>query len=564
LTTAPVLALPDFSVQFAIETDACDTGVGAVLMQRGHPLAFVSRGLGPRMRGLSTYEKEYMAILLAIDQWRQYLQHAQFTIHTDHCSLAQLEDQRLHTPWQQKVFTKLLGLQFVIKYKKGVDNRAADALSRKPVHEAELAAISSLQPAWMHEVLASYDQDAQAKELLLRLSLRSEPDSKFTLRDGLIRYKNRLWLPANDTLTAKVIEAFHASPVGGHSGIPVTVRRLKNLFYWKGLKTQVHTFVKECMVCQRAKPDRAKYPGLLAPLHVPNQFWQMVTMDFVKGLPRSGRFDCVLAVVDKLSKYAHFIGLSHPYTASTVANAYMEHVHKLHGMPESIVSDRDPIFTSTFWRQMAALTGIKLRMSSSHHPQTDGQTERVNQCLEAYLRCFSHACPVKWAQWLSMAEYWYNTSGHSALEGKSPFEVLYGHQPRHFGLTTDDISPAPDLETWVHERALTLRVLKHHLERVRLRMKHQADKNRTDRVFQVGDFEFLKLQPYIQSTVAPRAHHKLLFKYFGPYQVLERVGQSAYRLQLPPSSRIHPVIHVSLKCCRNASVTKVGEPFLKA
>jgi transposase InsO family protein len=175
----------------------------------------------------------------------------------------------------------------------------------------------------------------------------------------------------------------------------------------------------------------------------------MVSLDFVDGLPRSGRVNSVLVVVDKLSRYAHFIGLSHPYTVSTVVAAYMDNVHKLHGMPDSIVSDRDSIFTSKFWREMAAVTRIKLRMSSSHHPQTDGTTERVNQCLEAYLRCFTHACPVKWAQWLSLVEFWYNTSAHSALDGKSPFQVLYGHSPRHFGLSTDDTCVVPDVEAWL-------------------------------------------------------------------------------------------------------------------
>ena len=143
LTTAPVLPLPNFQKQFVIETDACDTGVGAVLLQDGHPLAFVSKGLGLRTKGLSTYEKEYMAVLLAVERWRTYLQHAEFLILTDHISLSHLEDQRLHTSWQQKMFTKLLGLQFKIRYKKGIDNRAADALSRRPHLGEDLLAISS-------------------------------------------------------------------------------------------------------------------------------------------------------------------------------------------------------------------------------------------------------------------------------------------------------------------------------------------------------------------------------------------------------------------------------------
>jgi hypothetical protein len=345
-------------------------------------------------------------------------------------------------------------------------------------------------------VIASYASDPPAQGLLTRLALHDPTLEHYTLRDGVIRYKNRMWIPDGHPLIVQILESLHASPVGGHSGIPITLRRAKGLFYWKNMKQSVRQFVQECAICQRAKPDRAKYPGLLAPLPVPDQFWQMVSMDFVEGLPRSGRFNSVLVVVDKLPRYAHFIGFSHPYTASIVASAYMDNVHKLHGMPESIVSDRDIIFTSKFWREMANLTGTKLRMSSSHHPQTDGATERVNQCLEAYLRCFTHACPIKWAQLLSLAEFWYNASPHSALNGKSPFEVLYGHSRLHFGLSPADACSIPDLDAWIQDRDLTLRLLQQHLERVRSRMKSQADKKRTDRVFQVGDSVFLKLQPY--------------------------------------------------------------------
>jgi len=146
LMTAPVLALPDFKAQFVVETDASDTGIGAVLSQRGHPLAFVSRSLGPRNRGLSVYEKEYLAILLAIQQWRQYLQLGEFVIRTDHKSLTHLTDQCLHTEWQRKALTKMMGLQFKVMYKKGIHNGAADSLSRKPVDASQLLVISEVQP----------------------------------------------------------------------------------------------------------------------------------------------------------------------------------------------------------------------------------------------------------------------------------------------------------------------------------------------------------------------------------------------------------------------------------
>jgi hypothetical protein len=213
-------------------------------------------------------------------------------------------------------------------------------------------------------------------------------------------------------------------------------------------------------------------------------------------------------------------------------------------MPLSIISDRDRVFTSTFWRELFCLTGTKLRLSSSYHPQTDGQTERVNQSLEAFLRCFAQACPQRWAQWLSLAEYWYNTNWHSAL-GKSPFEILYNHPPRHFGLVPADASPVTDLQLWLDERNNVLSLLRQQLLRVQQKMKHYADKKRTFREFAVDDMVFLKLQPYIQNSVALCSNEKLAYKFYGPYRVLARVGKVAYRLDLPESSRIHPVIHVS-------------------
>ena len=166
LVTAPVLALPDFSKPFIIETDACDVGIGAVLMQEGHPLAFFSKALGPRNQTLSVYEKEYLAILLAIEQWRSYLQIQEFVIRTDQKSLVHLTDQRLHTEWQRKALTKMMGLSYKIVYKKGINNAAVDALSRRPHSPAEVFALSTPQPLWLEEVLLSYKDDSKAQELL--------------------------------------------------------------------------------------------------------------------------------------------------------------------------------------------------------------------------------------------------------------------------------------------------------------------------------------------------------------------------------------------------------------
>lgn len=543
LTTAPVLALPDFSKQFVIETDASDKGVGAVLQQDGHPLAFVSKALGIRNQGLSIYEKEYLAILMAVDHWRQYLQNGEFLILTDQQSLTHLDDQRLTTPWQHKALTKLLGLQYKICYRKGFDNKAADALSRiQSVEGQEVLAISQLQHVWLQQVMEGYLEHPETKKLLSDLSVQS-PKGNFSLKDGLIKYKNKIWVGHNSTAQHSIIQALHASPVGGHSGIYPTYVKIKNLFAWPGLKKMVQDFVTQCTICQQAKTEKVKYPGL-QPLPVPSYAWQVVTMDFIEGLPKSRNFNCILVVVDKFSKYAHFIPLSHPFTAMKVAMLYMDNIFKLHGLPQAIVSDRDRIFTSKLWQELFRLSGTQLKMSSAYHPQTDGQTERVNQCLEAYLRCFVHSCPCKWKDWLSLAEFWYNTTYHSSLN-KTPFEVLYGQEPRQLGIDRVESCAVDDLKEWLSNRRLMTQLLQQQLLRAQQRQKFQADKNRTERSFSVGDQVYLKLQPYIQQSVMPRANYKLSFRYFGPFTVIEKIGVVAYRLQLPQSSAIHPIFHVS-------------------
>jgi hypothetical protein len=172
--------------------------------------------------------------------------------------------------------------------------------------------------------------------------------------------------------------------------VPVTYSRLKLYFFWIGMKSDVKAFVQSCSICQQAKPERVRYPGLLQPLPVPEIAWEIVSLDFVEGLPPSGQFKCILVVVDKFSKLDHFVPLKHPFTALTVAGAYMENVYKLHGMPASLLSDRDRIFTSNLWKELFGLAGVTLRMNSSYHAQTDGQTERINQCMETFLRCFVH------------------------------------------------------------------------------------------------------------------------------------------------------------------------------
>lgn len=319
LCQAPVLALPDFGIPFSIETDASGYGIGAVLMQRGHPLAFISKALGPKSQGLSTYEKEYLAILMAVQQWRSYLQLGEFIIYTDQKSLCQLTEQRLHTHWQQKVFTKLLGLQYKIVYKKGVNNRVADALSRKTSHESSCAAVSVVSPQWIQEVVDGYQQDPSALSMIAKLSIDSIAVPHFTLSNGLLRYKSRIWIGVNPALQLKLLHACHSSAIGGHSGVPATYTRMKKLFAWSGMRSSVQHFVKSWLVCQQAKPDRSQSPGLLQPLEIPSHAWEIISMDFVEGLPLSAHANCILVVWITLQN----MPISYPYTTPSLLQVWL-------------------------------------------------------------------------------------------------------------------------------------------------------------------------------------------------------------------------------------------------
>jgi hypothetical protein len=347
-----------------------------------------------------------------VDKWRSYLQHREFVIRTDQRSLAQLGEQRLTIGIQHKAFVKLLGLQYKIQYKKGATNSAADASSRR--EPQEVCAISTCTPSWVKVILGYHDNEDD-KKLLQLLSLPGDHPACFSLVDGVIRYNGRIWLGHNALAQQHVLQALHVSGIGGHSGVQGTYQRVKSLFAWPKLKRDVTTFVQECAVCQQTKAEHVKLPGLLQPLPVPAHAWSVVCMDFIEGLPMSNKHNAILVVIDKFSKYAHFLPLAHPFTTLHVAQLYFNSVYKLHGLPDAIVTDRDKIFTTSLWKELFRLSDTQLLMSISYHPQTDGQTERLNQCLETFLRCVVHSSPAKWYFWLPLAEYWYNTFFQSAI-----------------------------------------------------------------------------------------------------------------------------------------------------
>jgi hypothetical protein len=543
---SPVLTTPDFTKNFIVECDASGNGIGVVLMQEGRPLAFESRPLKGRDLHKPIYEKEMMAILHALKKWRPYLIGRHFKVKTDHDSLKYFLEQRLSSEEQQKWVTKILGYDFEIIYKNGKQNVVADALSRKDEDvEAFLCAILIIQLDWIIEARDEWKNDEKVWTLIERLQQDSGASDKFTWKNDSLWYKDRLYLCKNSQLKQKVLLELHTSPVGGHLGFLKTYHRVKKDFFWDGLKTDVQRFVAECLVCQQNKVETIKTLGLLQPLSIPSQRWEEVSMDFITGLPKSEGKSVIMVIVDRLTKYAHFCALSHPFKASTVATAFMETVQKLHGSPKIIVSDRDPIFTGHFWTELFSCLGTQLAHSSSYHPQSDGKTEIVNKCLEGYLCCFVSDKQAQCFKWLPLAEWWYNTSFHTATK-MTPFMALYGYHPPSITSSLKEKSKVQAVEDHIENQQQVLQILKDNLTMAQNRMKQQADQHRSEISFEVGDWVFLRLQPYKQMSLKQaKKDNKLSPKYYGPYKVLQKIDTMAYKLELPASSRVHQVFHVS-------------------
>uniref|UniRef100_A0A2N9FZS8 Reverse transcriptase n=1 Tax=Fagus sylvatica TaxID=28930 RepID=A0A2N9FZS8_FAGSY len=508
MVQAPVLSLPDFNKLFVVEADASGYGLGAVLMQEHHPIAFYSKAI---------------------------------SIRTDHRSLKYLLEQRITTMDQQRWIVKLMGYDYEILYRPGIDNKAADALSR--VH-GELAALSSPQHSWLTEINKEGRTHPEMLKLKTALSHSDKTASQFTLRDDLLWFQNRLVLPASSQFKTHLIREFHDTPVGGHSGVLRTYKRIAASFYWAGMKRDIHNYIRKCDVCQRNKYETMSPAGLLQPLPIPSQIWEDISMDFIDGLPNSCGFTVILVVVDRLSKYGHFLPLKHPYTVKSVAEIFIKEVSRLHGMPRSIVSDRDKVFTSQFWAEYFCLQGSELRMSSAYHPQTDGQTESLNKCLETYLRCFVSHKQKQWSRWLHWAEYWYNTSYQTSTR-MTPFEAVYGRPPPSVHCYERGSIAVAYVEDTLLARDVILRILKDNLVLAQNRQKVQADRHRREQEFVVDDWVYLKLQPFRQMSVRTRSNMKLSPRFYGPYRVLEKIGSVAYKVELPTGSRIHPVFHVS-------------------
>ncbi|KAG8474681.1 hypothetical protein CXB51_031149 [Gossypium anomalum] len=431
-------------------------------------VAYASRQLKPHERNYPTHDLELAAVVFALKIWRHYL-------YGEKCRRRWLE--------------LLKDYELVIDYHPGKANVVADALSRN----------------------SKDDQDLQAK----RKQCEVDTESDFRIgSDGCLMFKDRICVPKNEELIQKILQEAHSSYFSIHPGSTKMYNDLKKMYWWNGMKRDISEFVSKCLICQQVKAEHQVPSGLLQPIMVPEWKWDRITMDFVSGLPLTpGKKDAIWVIVDRLTKSAHFIPVRTDYSLNKLAELYIREIVRLHGIPLSIISDRDPRFTSRFWKKLQDALGTKLNFSTAFHPQTDGQSERVIQILEDMLRCCVLEFQGSWERYLPLVEFAYNNSYQTSLK-MAPYEALYGRKcrtPLYWTELKENQIYGVDL---IKETEEKVKVIRDCLKAASDRQKSYADLKRKDIEFQV---------------------------------VIEKVGPVAYRLALPSElEKIHDVFHVSM------------------
>nr|KYP34521.1 Retrotransposable element Tf2 [Cajanus cajan] len=465
LTNAPILALPNFEKTFELECDASRVGIGAVLLQGGHPIAYFSEKLKGATLNYPTYDKELYALVRALQTWEHYLVSKEFVIHNDHESLKYLRGQGKLNKTHAKWLEFLEQFPYIIKFKKGKSNVVADALSRRH------ALLMSLGTQ-----ILGFDNIRELYEKYLEFGVNYQKCQQkafegFYMAEGYLYKEGRLCIPQG-SIRKLLIKESHEGGLMGHFGVDKTLSLLKEKFYWPHMRKDVQKHCFRCLACLQAK-SKVMPHGTYTPLPVASSPWVDISMDFVLGLPRTQRgMDSIFVVVDRFSKMAHFIPCYKVDDARNIAKLFFRDVVKLHGLPKSIVLDRDTKFLSHFWRILWSRLGTKLLFSTTCHPQTDGQTEVVNRSLSTMLRVVLKANHKSWDEYFPHIEFAYNRVVHKTTN-ISPFEAVYGFNP----LTPLDLIPLPNVEHFIHkEGASRAKFVKKIHERIKTHIQLQNEK----------------------------------------------------------------------------------------
>jgi hypothetical protein len=452
LTSAPVLTQPDMSKPFEVFCDASGTGLGCVLMQENRVIAYTSRAVRPHEKNYPTHDLELEAVVHALKPWRHYLMGNHYNIYTDHKNLKYIFTQSDLNMSQRRWLELIKDYDLEVHYHPDKANMVADALSRKHcnyvtlelrnetlceemrklslevVEHGRLHAISIESPLHKRIAVAQH-VDEEVQKIRQKLEERDPKYDYFQSDDkGVVWFGQRLVVPRDQDLKKKILDEAHLSKFTIHPRSTKRYRDLRENFWWSNMKGEIAKYVARCDTCQRIKASHLKTAGQMQPLSIPTWKWDDISMDFIVGLPLTPRKDdSIWVIVDRLTKTAHFIPVHSTYSAECHAEIYIDLVVRLHGFPKTILSDRGTQFVARFWAQVRESLGTKLIHSSSYHPLTDGQTERVNQVVEDMLRACVIHFDKSWDKCLALTEFAYNNSYQASLK-MAPFEALYGRR----------------------------------------------------------------------------------------------------------------------------------------
>ena len=564
LTTTPVLASPSGTGGFVVYSGASYQGLGCVLMQHGRVIVYASRQLRPYEISYLTHDLELAAFVFALKIWRHYLYGETFQIFTDHKSLKYLLSQKELNMRQRRWLELLKDYDCTIEYHPGKANVVADALSRKvsgrvanllSLREMNvelqvspsgvLLATLKIRPVLHERIREAQNRDDYIIEL--RKKMDQGKGKEFVIHvDGALMLGNRIYVPKVDDLRREILDEAHSAPYAMHPGSSKMYQMLKSHFWWPKMKKEVAEFVSKCMTCQQIKSEHQAPVGKLHPLPIPEWKWEKITMDFVTGLPRTQRKnDAIWVIVDRLTKSAHFLPIRWGFTLDQLAKRYVDEIVRLHGVPLSIVSDRDPRFTSRFWGSLQQALGTKLHFSTAFHPQTDGQSERTTKTLEDMLRACVLEFQGSWDDYVTLIEFAYNNHYHSSI-GMAPYKALYGRKcrcPMYWDEEGTRILEGPEL---IQKTGDKVKVIRSKLKAAQDRQKSYVDQHRWEMEYNVGDKVFLQVSPW-KGVLRFGKKGKLSPRYIGPYEIVARIGPLAYRLALPQELlQLHDVFHVSM------------------
>ncbi|GAA5994209.1 hypothetical protein JCM11641_002880 [Rhodosporidiobolus odoratus] len=560
VTSLPVLRPVDHSEgaePIWIMTDASNVGVGAVLLQgadwkTAHPCSYYSRQYIPAERNYPTHEQEILAIVAALKAWRIELLGEKLTVLTDHDTLRHFRTQPDLSKRQARWSETLADYDFETIYVPGERNTVADGLSRFPCAEDQkepgLAVMGvsevSLSKAVLDSIRVGYTKDSECE----RMAAVGKTSTLFREEEGLLYTDDgRLVVPMHAKLRETLRHDAHDA--AGHLGALKTYEALSRSFYWPGMSREVKRYCKSCDLCQRMKADTQKSQGAPHPLPVPPSLFTDVALDFVGPLPKSHGHDYLLTISDRLSGYVRLIPCSTKDDARTVASLFFEHWVCLIGQPARIVSDRDRLCTSRFWKSLQRVMGTKLQMSTSFHPETDGRSERTNKTVVQVLRGMVSRRQTVWASHLALTEYSLNCAVNVST-GKAPFELVLGFVPRILPIP-GNFETVPSVEEVTSGRAAALKEAQDVLRWAKTQQAEQsASRRRKEDTFAVGDLVLVSSRDrrrlFKASGDKSLRSAKLFPRYDGPYPVVTAFpDQSLYHLQLGPDDHSFPKFHIS-------------------